>query len=109
VGLPNEYTVLHPAVMKAIARVADAANRAGKQVSLCGEVAGEPIIAGVLAGLGVRGLSMSPLRAARVRQCIRSTSMAVFEELGRNVLASTEVEQVQALLRDFKSKMEYVP
>jgi hypothetical protein len=35
--------------------------------------------------------------------------MAVFEELGRNVLASTEVEQVQALLRDFKSKMEYVP
>jgi phosphoenolpyruvate-protein phosphotransferase len=106
VGLPNEYTVLHPAVMKAIAKVAKAANAAGKGISLCGEVAGEPTIACLLVGLGVKGLSMSPVRTARVRQFIRSTSLPDLQEIARRVLESTEVEQVQTLMRDLESKME---
>jgi phosphoenolpyruvate-protein phosphotransferase len=69
------YSGLHPAVSKAIKNVVQAAQKHNKEVSVCGEVAGSPESACILAGLGVRKLSMSPLLAAKVRKTISKYSL----------------------------------
>jgi phosphoenolpyruvate-protein kinase (PTS system EI component) len=69
------YSGLHPAVSKAIKNVVQATQKHKKEVSVCGEVAGSPESACILAGLGVRKLSMSPLLAAKVRKTISKYSL----------------------------------
>lgn len=53
------YDPYHPAVLRLIRMTVDAANRCGKPVSVCGEIAGDHQAVALLIGLGVRQLSMS--------------------------------------------------
>jgi phosphoenolpyruvate-protein phosphotransferase len=57
----------HPALLDLIALVADAAARAGRECGVCGEAAADPVLACVLAGLGVSSLSMTPVALPEVR------------------------------------------
>jgi hypothetical protein len=65
--LSEECTPWHPLVLRAIRQVIKAAAAKDRPVSVCGEEGVEPGFACLLAGLGVRELSLSPGRAARVR------------------------------------------
>jgi phosphotransferase system enzyme I (PtsI) len=66
-ALIDDYTVLHPSVLRAVHLVLQAAAGAGKPVTVYGEASSDPRVACLLAGLGARMLSMSPVSAARVR------------------------------------------
>jgi phosphotransferase system enzyme I (PtsP) len=66
------YQSLHPAVLRAIRQVVDEAHLLGKPVSVCGEMAGDPVAALALLGLGVNSLSMSVSNLPRVKWVIRS-------------------------------------
>lgn len=70
------YEPFHPAVLRIIKIVADAANKAGVSVGVCGEMAGEPEYALMLLGLGVDQLSMNAFSILRVKRIIRSVSYA---------------------------------
>src|SRR5205823_14440005 len=61
------YEPLHPALIRLIENVARAANAANIPVTVCGEMAGEPMIAPVLVGLGIRELSMSAVSVPEVK------------------------------------------
>jgi phosphoenolpyruvate-protein phosphotransferase len=95
----GEYSVLHPAVLKAIRRVLTEAQRAGVPVTVCGEAAGDPATAGLLVGLGARSLSMSPVRAARVRRLIRCLDSADMQEWTAESFASKTASQVARILQ----------
>ncbi|MEN8129032.1 MAG: phosphoenolpyruvate--protein phosphotransferase [Pseudomonadota bacterium] len=69
------YDSLHPAVLNAIHHVIKAANRRGKPVSVCGEMAGDPAGALLLLGMGVNALSMSAASLVRVKLVIRSFTL----------------------------------
>jgi phosphotransferase system enzyme I (PtsI) len=79
-----------PALLRLVAMAADAAGRAGKAVSVCGEAASDPLLALVLAGLpGVSSLSMAPVSIPAVRallsehtisQCQRAAQLAIGAE-----------------------------
>jgi phosphotransferase system, enzyme I, PtsP len=69
------YDGLHPAVLNAIHHVIKAAHLHGKPVSVCGELAGDPVGALLLLGMGVDALSMSPAGLARVKLVIRSFTL----------------------------------
>ena len=84
----EDYSILHPAVLRTIRDVVAQSNSAKKPVSVCGEAAGDPLSACLLAGLGIRQLSMSPVRAAPVRQMLRSVSMARCLQLTHDALNS---------------------
>ncbi|MEQ8369646.1 MAG: putative PEP-binding protein, partial [Alphaproteobacteria bacterium] len=71
------YDPLHPAVLKLIALTVAAAARRGIPVSLCGEMAGDPRLAPLLLGLGVRELSMAPGSLLRVKARVRTVDMAL--------------------------------
>lgn len=104
--LADDYSVLHPSVLRAIARVAEAGRRAGRDVSVCGEAASYPRTACLLVGLGLRQLSMSPLRAARVRYLLRETDVSQLEQLAAKALNSSSVDEVRHLLENLPSHSE---
>jgi len=95
--LSEECTPWHPLVLRAIRQVIKAAAAKGRPVCVCGEEAAEPGFACLLAGLGVRELSLSPGRAARVRQALRSVRCQNAEELAHQALGCSSPEDVQKL------------
>jgi phosphoenolpyruvate-protein phosphotransferase len=64
----------HPAVLRLVRDAAVAADRAGIELSVCGEMAGDPPAALALVGLGVRSLSMAATSLAAVRRAIRAAA-----------------------------------
>jgi phosphoenolpyruvate-protein phosphotransferase len=91
----EHHTVLHPAVLRAIKLVTDAGEKAGKAIAVCGEAAANPVVAGLLIGLGIRQLSMSPAASAWVRQRIRTLDSREAETLAVRALKCTDAELVR--------------
>jgi phosphoenolpyruvate-protein phosphotransferase (PTS system enzyme I) len=87
------YHPLHPAILRALRQTVVGAEKAGKPVAMCGDMAGDPILAWVLMGLGLRNLSMAPRQIPVVKSIIRSTQIADAERLLAQALTmSTETE-----------------
>ena len=90
---------LHPALLQLVRLAVQAAERSGIELSVCGEMAGDPEAALALVGLGVRALSMSPASIPQVRRAIRVAKKA---DLEREMLASLgdrSADDVRARLR----------
>ena len=62
------YDPWHPAVLQLIAHTITQANAAGKPVSVCGEMAGDPAFTDLLLAMGLRSMSMHPSRVALIKQ-----------------------------------------
>lgn len=90
--------LLHPGVLRATEQVVRAAADQAVDLSVCGETAGDPGCACLLAGLGVRTLSMSPLRAPRVRQVLQQIQVSRLEAAAREALAAATPRDVQDIL-----------
>ena len=103
--LVDDYSVLHPCVLRAIAKVIDAGHSAGREVCVCGESASYARTACLLVGLGVRQLSMSPVRAARVRYLLREMHIRRLEELAEQALGSRSTGAVLSLLEALPSHL----
>jgi phosphotransferase system enzyme I (PtsP) len=73
--LADRYDTLAPAMVKLLGMIAAACNAQGKSLSLCGEMAGDPIAAMALLCLGFRQLSMAPTSIGPVRAMIRSLDL----------------------------------
>lgn len=95
--LASQADSLHPAVLRMIDQVVSAARRAGIWTGVCGGLAGEPLGAAILAGLGVRELSMVVPSIAAVKSHIRSMTMDQARALAAAALACTDSRQVRAL------------
>jgi phosphotransferase system enzyme I (PtsI) len=67
------YDPWHPAVLSLIATTIEQARRAGKHVSVCGEMAGDPAFTEVLLGMGLRSFSMHPAQIAAIKQRVLRT------------------------------------
>lgn len=100
VALMDDYTVLHPSVLRAIHAVAAAAAAAARPVSVCGEAASDPRVARLLVGLGIRELSMSPVAAARVRYALRHARCDELHRLAASALACETPNEVRALVAE---------
>jgi phosphocarrier protein FPr len=87
----NLTSPLQPAVLKAIKLTVDAAARHNLEVSVCGEMAGEPETALILLGLGVRKLSMNSISIWRVKKAIREHSIAELEKAATEAIMKNEV------------------
>jgi phosphoenolpyruvate-protein phosphotransferase len=88
---------LHPAVLRLIAGVVAGADGAGILVAVCGELAGDPAGALVLAGLGVDELSADAGSLDGVRAAIAGVTRAQLAQLGRAALAATDAAAVRAM------------
>ena len=98
------YDPLHPAVLHLIGQATDAALRARRPVSLCGEIAGNPVVVPLLMGMGLRSFSMNASAIPRVKQVVRKASLDECRRLARRVLEESDPQQVATLLSDFAAR-----
>jgi len=95
------YEPTHPAVLRLIQRTVQAAHAAGIWVGVCGEMAGDPVLAPLLIGLGADELSASPSLAPAVKFLIRRLQLADARALAAFALQSESgpavLEKAQAL------------
>ncbi|MEX3613201.1 MAG: phosphoenolpyruvate--protein phosphotransferase [Burkholderia gladioli] len=88
---------LHPAVLRMIAQTVAGARRHRKWVGVCGGLAGEPLGAAILAGLGVDELSMSVRDIPAVKTRLRASRLDALRALARRALDAADVDAVRAL------------
>lgn len=92
------YEPLHLAVLRMMWRIIHAARRKGRPVSLCGEMAADPIYTIILLGLGVDELSMNPVMIPAIKQIIRSVTWEEARKVAHGVLRERRAKDVQTYL-----------
>lgn len=92
------FDELHPAVLRLIDMTIRAADEAGIEVSLCGELAGNPVAAPLLLGLGLRKFSAAAPALLTLKEQIARMSLANARALAQKALQCTSVEEVRTLL-----------
>ncbi|MBB3108181.1 phosphotransferase system enzyme I (PtsI) [Paenibacillus phyllosphaerae] len=95
------YDYFHPAVLRLIKRVIDASNVEGKWTGMCGSMAGDPLAAPLLIGLGLHEWSMSPAAMHKVKQVITSSSREACRALAERVLDMDSAAEVREALQAF--------
>ena len=98
------YDPLHPAVLHLIGHATDAALRLRRPVSLCGEIAGNPLVVPLLMGMGLRSFSMNASAIPRVKQVVRQASLDECRRLARRVMEESDPKEVARLLTDFAAR-----
>lgn len=94
------YQPLHPAVVRSIKHVVDAAHQAGIEVSLCGEMASDPFCVPILMGMQIDAISLNPQAIPGIKRIIRQATMDDCKNLLKEVLESTTVSRTNRLVRD---------
>lgn len=94
------YHPLHPAVLQLVHSVAEASRSAGRDLTICGEMAGDPSLTELLLGLGLRQLSVAPGELLTVKNAIRSTRLGDAQDLARKALELGAVADIVALLSE---------
>ena len=99
------YSAGHPAVLQLVRDVTRVGTRAGIEVCLCGEMAGQPEFVMILIGLGLRSLSMTPPAIPEVKRIIRSVSVEQCKRVARKVRGFDSDHEVVNYLRNELGKV----
>lgn len=95
----DAYRPEHPSVLRALKRIADAARRAGKEASICGEMALDRDLLPFLLGIGIRSFSVDPHQLPAVQGLVRAVSLAEAEDYAARLIAEPTLEGVQRVLQ----------
>ena len=90
------YEPTHPAILRTLRGVVTEAHKQKISVSVCGEMAGDPVYAPLLLGLGIDSLSMSPAWLPSVKYLIREMTMADARKLADEALAMGSAKEIYA-------------
>ena len=96
------YEPAHPAILRSLKRIVDEAHRLKAQVSVCGEMAGDPVYAALLLGLGVDALSMAPPLLPAVKYLVRAMKMSDARQLADESLAMGSAKEIYAKCVQFQ-------
>ncbi len=98
-NLAERFTPLHPAVLRLIRRTVEAGGQGGLEVSVCGEMGSNPLMAFVLLGLGIRSLSVSPRALPFLKRILRSVPLATAVEAAEAALAANTAAEAERIVR----------
>ena len=105
------YDPFHPAVLAVIKKVADTGTDRSVPVSICGEMAGDPLATILLVGLGLDSLSLSPGLLPEVKEIIRSLSLEEANQVAGDCLefeTGAEVRNhLKAIMRERLGDLPY--
>ena len=93
------YQPFHPSVIRSLKQIFVAANKAGKKVSICGELGGDPMATMLLLGLGkLDDLSMEPHSIPKVKKIIRLIRLDEARQMADHVLSLNSVEEISRFI-----------
>jgi phosphotransferase system enzyme I (PtsI) len=90
------YKPLHPSVLRLIKYIIDIAQKEGKEITVCGEMAAQPLSAIVLLGIGLRNFSMNPIFIPRIKKALRSVEYKSVKKVvqgAMNLKTAQEIEE----------------
>lgn len=99
------YEPTHTAVIRTLDMIVKAAKTGDLKVSICGEVAGDPIMVPLLVGLGINSLSMSPNLLPSVKYIVQNMSMVEVKELAATALREGDGPKTLEHLLDYYTNM----
>jgi phosphotransferase system enzyme I (PtsI) len=94
------FRTLHPAVLHSIKRIIDVAEASKTPLIICGEMAGSPVYAAILIGLGANELSMNPNSILRVRKTISAIAFEEAREITKQLLKCKTSDAVEHLVSE---------
>lgn len=100
------YQPLNGAILYMIKKVADAGKKLKKEVSICGEMAGDPLYVLLLIALGLRNLSMHPAAIPRVKNLLIKTPDTVIKHLAKNYNKFITIEELKSYLKSHLRDIE---
>lgn len=98
------YQALHPAVLRLLQTVVSATRRAGKELTICGEMAGDPIFTELLVGLGLRSFSVAPRQLGAVRHEIRRLNSRAATALAERLVKRPTREEIRSALERHRER-----
>jgi len=102
-NLAPRFTPLHPAVLRLIQRTVQVGDANHIEVTVCGEMASQPLTAFALIGLGVRSMSVSPRSVTLLKRLVRGTTATVAAECAQKAMESRTAAASEAIiLRAFR-------
>ena len=93
------YRPHHPAVLRGLARVVDAARRAGKEIAVCGEMGHDPVFVSFFLGIGLDRFSLDPQFIPRIRRHLAALDTAAAADFADALLAEATLSGVEAILQ----------
>ena len=102
-SLGDLYTPLHPAVLRMLHGIVALANRRSKSVSVCGEMAADPVLAPLLLALGLNELSLHPATLLEVRRAIRGCDFGALRANAPALLRAHDRKGIAKWMRAFGS------
>ena len=92
------FSTLHPAIIRMLRHVTKVSQKKGIKLFMCGEMAGDPVCAPVLLGLGINELSMTPKAIPAVKNMIRELNVAESQKFVAKVIRKATVKEVTDLV-----------
>ena len=99
-NLAPRFTPLHPAVLRLIQRTVEVGDANGIEVTVCGEMASQPLTAFALIGLGVRSMSVSPRSVTLLKRLVRGTTATVAAACAKQAMESRTAAASEAIILD---------
>jgi phosphotransferase system enzyme I (PtsI) len=96
--MSGHYEPREPAVLRLLRMVSVAARRASRDLSVCGEMAANPLLVALLVGLGFRAFSMTPAALPVVKRSLRAVDSGLAAECARQAVKAETAEDVHRLL-----------
>jgi phosphotransferase system enzyme I (PtsI) len=90
----------HPSMLRLLKQIVDIASEKKMEVSICGEMAGEPLYTLLLIGLGYRKLSMSPTRIPLVKSVLINSSLSESQDITKRALELVSKKDVTRYIRE---------
>jgi len=103
------YQPLHPAILRLVKRVIEAAHAAGKWVGMCGEMAGQPEAIPILLGLGLDEFSMSAAAIPRAKELMAAITLDKARGVATDALAMSTADQVRSYAQEVMNSLADLP
>lgn len=95
------YSYFHPAVIKMIKMTIDAGKRHKIPVSMCGEMAGDPVALPLLLAMGLEDYSASQLMIPEIKRAVRELTLEECNEIYHRILHMTTFKEIKAIMEQF--------
>jgi len=89
------FKPMHPSVLRLLKFIIDSARKASKEVTVCGEMAADPLSAIVLLGLGLKSFSMNPIFIPRIKRVLRSIDHATARKIVHRALTLGTAQEIE--------------
>jgi phosphoenolpyruvate-protein phosphotransferase (PTS system enzyme I) len=95
------YEPHNPAIIRILDKIIKDSRACKRELSFCGEMAGDPIYVPLLIGLGARALSLAPRHCSEIKYIIRSTTLKEAEAIAKAALEEQSPQVIFQILKDF--------